>query len=317
MKHIDPKYLDLIILKITGEISEEQERQLNAWLDQSPENRKFFDDFVASFSGMEEMSSSDFEVDTDQEWQRFKDRAGWNEKPHTRIIDFNFRGVWQYAAAAIVLLFFAFFIFIRPEKKYVARGGNITVVLPDSSVVKLRENSKLVLKRGFAAKNRMLRLYGQAYFVVRHNTSLPFVVKTDGFSVQVVGTEFLVSQKDKSVVVNRGIVRVNARGKDALLRSGEKAIVTSHSIRVKVATDKNIMAWATGKLVFDNTPLEKVFADIESNFGVKVVVTNPRIKNYRLTAVFTNQSVEQILQVIAQTEGIEIVKQGPEEYIAK
>ncbi len=317
MKHIDPKYLDLIILKITGEISPEQEKQLNAWLEKSAENRKIFEDIVNSFSGMEEMSSSDFDIDTDKEWLRFKDRAGWNEKPQTRIIDLNFPRVWQYAAAAIILLFFAFFIFIRPEKKYVAQGRNITVILPDSSVVKLRENSKLVLKRGFAAKNRKLRLYGQAYFVVKHNASLPFVVKTEGFSVRVVGTEFLVSQKDKSVIVNHGIVKVDARGKDALVKAGEKAVISSRSISVSPTADKNVMAWATGRLVFDNTTLDKVFADIERNFGVKVVVANPQIKKYRLTAVFTNQSVDKILEVIAQTEGIEIIKKSPQEYIAK
>src|SRR5690606_6443509 len=81
------------------------------------------------------------------------------------------------------------------------RGGNYEAILPDGSRVWLNAASSLVYPLTFSDEIREVELEGEAYFDITHNPSVPFVVKSNGQEIEVLGTEFNVSAySDESVM---------------------------------------------------------------------------------------------------------------------
>ena len=70
-------------------------------------------------------------------------------------------------------------------------------------------------------------------------------------------------------------------------------------ILTKVESDA--LAWMRHTFIFENTELEKVFRMLEKHYQVQIKVVNPEIKNCRLSTTFTNQNLNEILEVIATT----------------
>ena len=151
--------------------------------------------------------------------------------------------------------------------------GTITrLVLPDQSVVWLNAGSRLVYPSVFDEKERKVQLFGEGYFEVEADSEHPFSVSTsEGLRVIAYGTKFKES----------GVFRVSAVNLD------EK------------------MDWRKGRMVFRNTPLEKVLKRLEKRYNVEIVLHKNSNAEYKYRATFTNETLEQILDYLKQTAPIE------------
>ncbi len=312
MENLDTKYLNLIYKKLSGTITPSEQEDLDQWLAQSPENRKVYEAQKQVFSLTGSVDDRVFAIDVDKEWDKFQK----NLRPH-RVINFMNIARPVMAIAAMLVLFFAVWIALGTRHTYIARQDRQQVVLPDKSVVTLRKGSRLVVLRGFGKASRDVKLKGEAYFVVTHDDMRPFRVKADGFMVQVVGTEFLVSQKHRQVVVNKGVVKVATVHDQQILKAGQGARIEKQKIIHTNVVDKNAFAWATGEFYFDNTPLSEVFDILQRTYNVKIIVQNPAAGSLRLTATFKNKNLDFVLNVIAQTEDLHIYKTAPKVYVVK
>jgi ferric-dicitrate binding protein FerR (iron transport regulator) len=89
-------------------------------------------------------------------------------------------------------------------------GSQLTVVLPDSTVVELNANSRISYREG---EPRKVWLDGEAFFQVRKKpaTGANFQVVTDDLTVEVLGTAFNVVEKvgQTEVVLEEGSVKLN------------------------------------------------------------------------------------------------------------
>ena len=72
------------------------------------------------------------------------------------------------------------------------RGQRAVITLTDGTVARLNVGSTLVVLGGFGNSERAVRLEGEAFFEVVRDERLPFVVRTDQATVQVLGTSFNV-----------------------------------------------------------------------------------------------------------------------------
>ncbi len=312
MNHVDTKYLNLIFKKLSGQITPEELQDLEQWLEQSPDHQRVYREQEQIFLMTAQVDKGVFSVDVDKEWQRFQNRISGGH-----VVDFTHFLRPAMAVAAVLVLFFALWFLLTPQKTYMARGGTKEIVLPDHSVVKLHQGSRLIVLRGFNKNTRTVKLKGDAYFIVTHNVKKSFRVKADGFVVQVMGTEFMVSQPRKKVMVNKGTVKVGTVSAQQILHAGEQAQVRDHQIIKSQVKDKNIIAWATGVFCFEDEPLHSVFETLEENYGVKIIIRSPGAKNMKLTATFKDKDLDFILNVIANTEGIHIYKTAPKVYVVK
>jgi transmembrane sensor len=195
---------------------------------------------------------------------------------------------------------------------YEAQKGEILKVeLEDGTTVFLNADSKLTLAEGFSNENRALSLSGEAFFKVKRNESLPFVIDAGEVEVKVLGTSFLVenySEEDEAVVsVKSGQVSVTGGEQSVNLIASESAsFVKSNSLLVK-STDASSdeWAWMKGVLVFNKTPLSDVVIKLERHFNVSILY-NEAYADIEFTGKFHSQSVQEVLKVIESSLGVDL-----------
>ena len=118
-----------------------------------------------------------------------------NKKPGMKISWFL-----KVSAAAAVLIVTAFFIVrffnnnsTKSSKTFLAAyGERKNIQLPDGSDVTLNAGSKIEILGNFGSSTRDVFLEGEAFFDVKHNEKLPFIVHTVAMDVKALGTAFNV-----------------------------------------------------------------------------------------------------------------------------
>ena len=195
-------------------------------------------------------------------------------------------------------------------------GVRSQVILPDGSTVWLNAESTIKFKVPFDKQSRDVSLSGEAFFDVRKNPNVPFVVSTGAVNVRVLGTRFNCRAFDDedniSIVLAEGRVNLITKGEkidtDVNMNPGDRAVFDKTSNHTKVSSEKieKYIAWHDGKLVFDDALMPEVAAQISRWFGVEVVITDPKINNYRITTTFENESLHQVLELLKLSTHIEI-----------
>jgi transmembrane sensor len=198
-------------------------------------------------------------------------------------------------------------------------GERRQLVLNDGTKVLLGPTSRLVVFSGDQDGNRLVRLDGVAYFSVVHDVAHPFTVKAGSFRIQDVGTAFAVESDDSAgtrVIVDSGSVVLGAADQDptssAVLNARDRATVDMRGIVVveRSAVSDDDLAWVQGRLVFRDAPLILVGAELYRWYGVRLRVADSSLANLHLTASFSGEPVDRVLNVIALSLGARIERQG-------
>lgn len=185
-----------------------------------------------------------------------------------------------------------------------------TVRLPDGSEITLNHYSSLTYPERFRQANREVTLNGEAYFEVAKDAEHPFIVQAEAVKVQVLGTHFNVEayRNDPEVrtTLLEGSVAVTDQSNSAriVLRPNESAIYNKEKkslVREAAAHAPEEIAWRHGKFIFHNLPLQEIVRQLSNSFGVDIRIGKEALRNYKLTASFTNgESLEQILTLLQQ-----------------
>lgn len=99
----------------------------------------------------------------------------------------------------------------------VPKGKRTHLVLSDGTKIYVNSASRIIYPTVFATDKRMIAIEGEAYLEVAHNAKKPFIVKTKGIDVRVLGTSFNINayeQDNISVVLVEGQVEINPDKKD-------------------------------------------------------------------------------------------------------
>ena len=188
-------------------------------------------------------------------------------------------------------------------------------VLPDLSSITLHHETTIQYPAKFAEASReVTMLSGEAYFAVAHDSNRPFIIHHEIANIRVVGTEFNVkaSNQNIEVSVNSGKVLVFTAYDSALLETGMIAVVSNHEKSFEIKNDANVNTWgyATGKFVFSDTPVGEVISSVEKAYPCRISVVDPSIRNCKLTAVFDNDSAENIVNLLAESLNLSVKRDG-------
>jgi transmembrane sensor len=96
---------------------------------------------------------------------------------------------------------------------------------------------------------------------------------------------------------------LNARDRATVDTKGIVAIERS-------AVSDDDLAWVQGRLVFRDAPLVLVGAELYRWYGVRLKVADSSLANLHLTASFSGEPVDRVLNVIALSLGARIERQG-------
>jgi transmembrane sensor len=196
-------------------------------------------------------------------------------------------------------------------------GARRTVNLPDGSVVQLAPLSRIEVSPGYGQAARAVVLTGEAYFQVRHDAMLPFVVLTRAAEIHDLGTAFSVTEGATAgvrVVVTEGSVSLHPLigGETVVLRAGDRGTVSgAGELRVeRGAAGEDDVAWTRGRLVFRDAPIPEVAEALRRWYGITLVVRDPELARRHLTASFGTETADEAVQVVAAALGGQLQRRG-------
>ncbi|GJM35353.1 MAG: anti-sigma factor [Saprospiraceae bacterium] len=320
--------IDILIQKqLSGQISEEETRYLQDWLEANEHNRQHYTQVETIWQAAADI---DFGLDTqtDSEWSKLMGQIQQNEqKSPLKIVARQSRPQWwRYAAAAVLLLGFgSLWFFINPTSEKLAQqwevpyGEQKDIQLPDGTTVTLNAGSQLAIYQGFNKKDRRVKLNGEAYFQVHSDSLRPFVITMQKLAeVKVLGTAFNLSAYAEEAVialdVAEGKVALNSlqTEKEGIYAAGEAAELDRKSGNIAAANyQPESFAWKNGTLIFNNMPFSLVLQRLERHYDVHII-NNSSIKNQPYSSKFEQKTIDQVLEVLKSTFDLNYTKAGRE-----
>ena len=187
----------------------------------------------------------------------------------------------------------------------VPRGGEFVLNLTDGTVVTLNADSKIHYPAQFSGKERQVLLEGEAFFEVAKDSLRPFIVKTNGIDVRVLGTCFNLKaypDEDQQTTLVKGSVRVSYNHQQVLLNPGEQVTCIDQELNVAKVDIKPYVAWKDERFVFENEPLEGVLKKLERWYNIDVFIQNPALKDMRFTGNLPKyENIDKVLELLALT----------------
>lgn len=186
--------------------------------------------------------------------------------------------------------------------------SNMIVSLSDGTRVWLRKGSSLRYPKEFDGRDtREVTLDGEAFFEVSENPHHPFTVRSSDLDVTVLGTVFNMNSGrdggDAEVSLAKGRVRASATGDGGsiVLRPGQKATVDRQTgfLQVSEADAYADGLWHEHKTPFRNANLKYIAKQLETMFGVKVILHDGLDMTRRYNGVIDErESVDSVLNLL-------------------
>ncbi|QNL48075.1 FecR domain-containing protein [Olivibacter sp. SDN3] len=186
------------------------------------------------------------------------------------------------------------------------RGGQYHLVLPDGTKVWMNAASTLTYAINGSAKERLVKLEGEAYFEVTKDPQRPFRVESKGQIVEVLGTHFNInSYADEPAVKTtlvEGSVKVagTANQQAVILQPGQQAALDEHSrLSVKQADISDAMAWKNGKFSFKHSDIGTVMRQLSRWYGVEVIFQGEKPNIMLSGEVYRNTNASKVLEILS------------------
>ncbi len=200
----------------------------------------------------------------------------------------------------------------------IPRGGEYQLVLPDGTKVWLNSDTELEYTVPFAGDLRKVKLKGEAYFEVAHNKQKPFIVYTEHETIEVIGTEFVISaySEDLNVVTTlvNGKVKVsnvNSKGEkvtayllpeDQMIFNKETNVVSKNKVDTYLFT-----SWKDGRFSFSNEPLESLLKKIARWYNVEAYITDESVRKIKFSGDLPRyNNMKNILRILEAEMSVHI-----------
>lgn len=156
------------------------------------------------------------------------------------------------------------------------RGGQYQLVLPDGSKVCLNSASSLSFPTRFTGKTREVTITGEAYFEVAKNPQMPFRVKSDNTTVEVLGTHFNImaysDEVEMKTTLLEGSIKISNGTANGILKPGQQAVLNKAG-KLKVLNDVDVddeIAWKDGIFQFRDAGIDAIMRQAARWYDVEV-----------------------------------------------
>lgn len=220
---MDDQLNEIIISYLKGETTIDEQQKLVKWLEESPENKKLFDQFSdiwfstakglqnkLNFNSLEALKKVNHKIDLTDEQQ-----------PRKKIISITRFQAFMRIAAVVIITFgvsYSAFWLLNSGKRVAGTdfitevtapiGSKSKVTLPDGTKIWLNAGSTIRYSGDFNKINREIKLEGEAYFDVTKNKNMPFIVHTlSNINIRVLGTAFNLKAYPHEGLIETTLVR--------------------------------------------------------------------------------------------------------------
>lgn len=249
--------------------------------------------------------------------------------------------IFKWAAACILLfsLCYTGYYFMPSSNVIIVNTtkNQKEVLLPDGTQVVLNVNSEISYPKSFGDGRRVVKFSGEGYFDVAKDSIHPFIIETDYIKVRVLGTIFnfkayhddpkietsliegavaLISKDEQTVY---SVLKPNQKftaEKDVLLKPNRELTTKKELLVEKLEytglTKKSPVdiVWKEGKIGFSSATLNEIATTLKRKYDVNLKIVNPEKMEYKYTAVFDGESVEDILRSLSIVKHFDYRKEG-------
>lgn len=218
------------------------------------------------------------------------------------------------AAAAVALAFWLG----RPHTQFenvatpVAQRSALT--LADGTRVELNAQTSILVE--LDGRTRHVRLSaGEAFFTVAKDPAHPFTVETPAGAVRVTGTQFNVrtdAAMPFEVTVLEGSVSARPAGVNGAtaapvaLTAGDR-LAGGAVARLSAAALDNALAWRTGQIVFEDTPLDEALARFARYHGRGITAT-PGAAGKHIGGRYSLDDLDGFFSQIEEAIGVKVTR---------
>jgi ferric-dicitrate binding protein FerR (iron transport regulator) len=250
--------------------------------------------------------------DTNKMLKGVSRKLGWQQvnQPEKRFKYFFIRN-----AAAVLLLITVLGVgiyysidVIRANKNYITfvseKGTRTQLELPDGSTLWLQPNATVKYPENFEENSREILFSGQGYFDIKTEPDKPFTVKIGKTSITVLGTRFYVKAKDKTGIVETGLiagsVQVSNPTQEVTLAPGDIVVLSNETNQI--VERKNIsslpFSWSDNRMVFDNCSFETIIKELSSWYGFDYHMDPQLDLTTKVTLTIKDESLDEITEIL-------------------
>lgn len=204
---------------------------------------------------------------------------------------------------------------LKENTLVVPKGYYYNIILPDQTKVWVNANSKLTFPTQFNKLERRVKLEGEAYFDVSHDTNHPFIVESSGSEIRVLGTRFNVNayRKEIKTTLETGKVEFSTSGQKTVLSPGYTATWKNNRISVYKADLLKDLAWKNEEFYFLKDNIVDIAYILSQWYDVEVKF----IGDIDLTKVFSGTMsrklpLSQVLEVLKFSSDFQFEIRGKE-----
>lgn len=306
--------IDIVIRYLEDPGNDAHKRSLDEWLQADAANLDIFLETKALWQGDSLPAASSY--NTSQQWNTLEAKFSSTlatvaaqqpaTPPQGKVKPLTNR-YWWAAAAAILVGALVFLL----QPTYIAQQtaqNTDSLLLPDGTKLYLNAHTSVKYPRRFKNNNREVFVQqGEVFVDVKHMPDKPFAVHTKNVEVQVLGTSFDVKESAQGVKVFVQSGKVKAiykkSKKSVILTPGQEAdmLLAETTINTRRHRNNNLIAWKTGQLSFDDTPLSEVADVLEEVYKVRIVINGEGLADKKLIATFHKESLPEVLDILSKT----------------
>lgn len=328
----------------SGQLSDEEQAQLKAWVAQSRNHENELKMMAENWDRLHTIGKKHLAVSS-----RSSNAENNRESTNTWV---NFALKAAAAISFLALIPLVYFLSFHPNSKFETNGVFVTKVgaqktinLSDGSVVFLNTNSELLVNYNENSRNLTL-LRGEASFDVAKDKLYPFVVKAGNGDVQALGTSFAVRLNGEKVdvLVSHGTVRVRASDanirpnakeerpakhkekpsnaeESVIARAGNRVVFEKHKVEsVTVETQETLdreLYWKKGFLDFNQIPLAQVVSEVARYTDYKIVISDSTLEHLTVGGYYPIDNIETIFETLEMNFNLEVTELDDNTFVIK
>jgi ferric-dicitrate binding protein FerR (iron transport regulator) len=191
-----------------------------------------------------------------------------------------------------------------------ANAERATITLPDGSTILLNVGSRVQVPTNYSAKNRTVKLSGEALFTVKPLSGAPFTVVAGPSTTRVLGTSFVVRHYETDtaaiVAVREGKVAVG----ELVLTAAQATTVTKFGTTGIVPADTKQFGFANGVLEFDYRLFPEAIPELNRWYNADIRLGDSTLVTKKIVGVFKAGSLTDLISVLELTFGVRVVRDG-------
>lgn len=268
----------------------------------------------------QEPSAHGLDDDLERQWSRVWEEEKEQESSSTGKIRPLGKWVWVAACSLILVVSgLSYLIFGRGQVQESTTFGEVRhVTLPDGSAVTLNANSTLMWNKRVKKERRVI-LQGEAFFDIVHDPDRPFIVEVEDMDIKVLGTSFNVKNRgqNREVILERGKVEIfrkqtSDKEEPLILEAGEALQYDSEQVHLAKSSGAQQAStlWKEGLLRFVDTETAKVMEEMETLYGVEILMDVPELIDRPLDITLPYVEWDRVGEVLALTLGVKMIKEN-------